>query len=56
MAENPDLVRGTGTAAGEHESQIRPLVRNAHSLCRNGLQAEYTRTGCAVSVGSQITV
>jgi hypothetical protein len=45
MPENPDLVRGARTAAGEHESQIRPLVRNAHSLCRNGLQAENTRSG-----------
>ena len=40
VTENPDLVRGTGTAAGEHESQIRPLMRNAHSLCRKGLQTE----------------
>ena len=36
VAENPDLVRGTRTAAGEHESQIGPLLRNAYSLRRNG--------------------
>src|SRR4029453_15802480 len=36
MSEHSDLVRGTRTAAGEHESQIRPLVRNAYSLRRRG--------------------
>ena len=32
MPENPDLVRGARTAAGEHESQIGPFLRNADSL------------------------
>jgi hypothetical protein len=32
VAENTDLVRGTRTAAGEHESEVRPLVGNAYSL------------------------
>jgi hypothetical protein len=37
VAENPDLVRGARTAAGEYESQIGSFVRNAYSLRRKGL-------------------
>jgi hypothetical protein len=40
LAENPDLVRSPRTAAGEHESQIRVLVSDAHSLCRKGRHAK----------------
>jgi len=36
MPENPDLVRRPRTAAGEDESQIGPLVRNAYSLRPEG--------------------
>src|SRR6185295_14700398 len=32
MPENADLVGGACAAAGQHESQVRTLVRNAYSL------------------------
>jgi hypothetical protein len=40
VAENPHLVRGARTAAGEYESQIGSLVRNAYSLRRKGLSPQ----------------
>ena len=32
MTEHADLVRSTRTAAGEHESQVGPLLSDAYSL------------------------
>ena len=40
VAENPHLVRGTRTAAGEYEGQIGSLVRNVYSLRRKSVSPQ----------------
>jgi hypothetical protein len=40
VAENPHLVRGARTAAGEYEGQIGSLVRNVYSLRRKSVSPQ----------------